>query len=211
MNPSYITKISGGAGFHWEALEPGEFPLSLGKIVNFALPIFIIPCLAGRPNLGKAEDIFMNPKEGIRFLLYSSPPSPRMKFPSPPCNISYLGSKVGKKPIWTPQALIWRCILFTHYLWQYWGEFVKQSRNFIASDLIYPHYLSIWLSSHIFLWELNWKHITSDHITFKQISVQWYIISLTCWSISFCAWSSSPLISASSIACLVSCSLSKAY
>ena len=150
MNPSYIRKISGGAGFHWEALEPGEFPLSLGKIVNFALPIFIIPCLAGRPNLGKAEDIFMSLKEGIRFLLYSSPPSPRMKFPSPPCNISYLGSEVGKKTNLNPSSTNMKVHLIQHYLWQYWGEFVKQSRNFIASDLIYPHYLSIWFSSHIF-------------------------------------------------------------
>ena len=154
----------------------------------------------------------MSPKEGIRFLLYSSPSSPRMKLPSPPCNISYLGSEVGKKPIWTPQALIIMKVNLIHtLLMAVLRRICKTIKKFYRKwSHLSPLPVHLIKQSH-FLWELNWKHITSDHITFKQISVQWYIISLTCWSISFCAWSSSPLISASSIACLVSCSLSKAY
>ena len=79
---------------------------------------WLSPGWPGVLTLGEAGDMCMSPKDGIRFLLYSSPSSPRMKLPSPPCNSSYLGSEVGRKPMWTPQALIWTCILFTHYLWQ---------------------------------------------------------------------------------------------
>ena len=206
MNPSYIRKISGDGVFIEKHLNQENFPYPWGKLSTLLCP-FYNPVWPDVLTLGKAEDIFMSPKEGIRFLLYSSPSSPRMKFPSPPCNSSYLGSEVGKKPIWTPQALIWRCILFTHYLWRICRTIKKFYRKWSHLSPLPVHLIK---QLH-FLWELNWKHITSDHITFKQISVQWYIISLTCWSISFCAWSSSPLISASSIACLVSCSLSKAY
>lgn len=58
---------------------------------------------------------------------------------------------------------------------------------------------------------LKWKTqgTTQDKILLVTIFNVYGL--LTCWSISFCACSSSALISASSMAFLVSCSLSKAY
>lgn len=52
-----------------------------------------------------------------------------------------------------------------------------------------------------------WFAAFTTHL--KRLTLQLGRI-LTCWSISFCACSSSPFISASSMACLVSCSLSNA-